>query len=321
MRPVRAPRQQRPPEPPPVTLRSVANAAFLPAGKGYLPRQHLRHNVVALRGGEHSLVLSFTWQRPRVHLEVLASGDCSQLDIERAFTAARRLTAVDDDPSEFLAVAKKHEVLRLLVDDVDPRLRMTETIFEAMAVAILEQLVTGFEARKAMWRLWYDAGETVPGTDLLAVPTAAAVAKVPPWKLHELGVGGRRAVTLLNAAKRASSIERLRDLPPETFMEKLQTLPGIGTWTASYVARLGLGYADAVPVGDFWAPYQIAEAFGVKGLHRDDPKGADDAMLRVLEPFRPHRARIAMLIERFAMEHRTSPMPRVDPHRRYPWRY
>lgn len=286
-----------------------------------MPRQHLRRSVVALRGGERSLVLSFTWKRPRVHVEVLASGDCTQDDLARAFLASRRLTAVDDDPTEFLEVAKRHAVLRDLLDDVDPRLRMTETIFEAMAVAILEQLVTGFEARKAMWRLWYHAGEKVPGAELLAVPTAAAVARVPPWKLHELGVGGRRAITLLNAAKRASSIEKLRDLPPETFMEKLQSLPGIGKWTASYVARLGLGYADAVPVGDFWAPYQIAEAFGVKGLHRGDPQAADDAMLRVLEPFRPHRARIAFLLERFAMENRTSPLPRVDAHRRFPWRY
>ena len=251
---------------------------------------------------------------------MLASGDCTDADVERAFTAARRLTAVDDDPTEFVAIAKKHEVLRSLLDDVDPRLRMTETIFEAMAVAILEQLVTGFEARKAMWRLWYHAGEKVPGTDLLAVPTAEAVGKVPTWKLHEIGVGGRRAVTLINVAKRGASIEKLRAFPPEVFMEKIQSLPGIGQWTANYAARVGLGYSDAVPVGDFWAPYQIAEAFGRK-VSRDDPKGADEAMIEVLEPFRPHRARIAILLERFAMDNRTGPLPRVDPHRRYPWRY
>jgi hypothetical protein len=44
-------------------------------------------------------------------------------------------------------------------------------------------------------------------------------------------------------------------------------------------------------------------------------------MLEVLEPFRPHRARVAVLLERPVPGQRRARLPRVDPHRREPWRY
>lgn len=302
-------------------LVAVASAAFVPRGARYRPDFHLRRPVVALAGGERSLVVRMEWKRPRVHVEVLANGGATSEEIERAIEAARGLSAADDDPTDFLKMAKSHPLLAELANDSDPRLRSTPTIFESLASAILEQLVTGFEARLSAWRLWRIAGAQVPGTDLVAAPTAQAVAKVPGWRFHEIGVGSKRAATLVQVARRGSSIERLRDGGPESFVERIQSLPGIGPWTANYAARNALAWSDAVPLGDFHAPFVISEAFGVRGLRRDDPAAADRAMLEVLEPFRPHRARVALLLESYAVQTRNRPLPRVDPHRRYPWRY
>lgn len=302
-------------------LRPVASAAFRPVGDGYEPRIHLRRPFLALRGDPSPLVVGLAWVAGTVRIKVLAAGEWSTEDVERAIVMARRHAAVDDDPGELLRLVHGHPVLGKLAAEGDPRLSATPTVFESLTVAILEQLVTVQEARDARRRLWRIAGASVAGTNLFAPPSPKAIHDVPMWQLHAIGVGSRRARTLHLAAARGAAIERLASEPPEAFLAKLQSLPGVGPWTANAVARGALGWADAVPVGDFHAPFTISAALGKTGLHRADPKAADEAMLEVLAPFRPHRARVAILLERDAMRNRTWRLPRVDPHRREPWKY
>lgn len=313
-------------------LRAVASASFAPVGGMYDPRLHLRRRAVAIRGGEDAIVVAFGWHTGCVRMKVLARGACSSEAVELAIATARGLTAVDDDPSEFVESVRSHAVLGPFVREFDLRLSSTPTIFESLAVAIIEQLVTGFEARASVRRLWRIAGEPVAGTSLVAPPSARAVHRVPMWKLHEIGVGAKRAVALHEAAARGDAIERLRGLAPIVVMERLETLRGVGPWTSNAVARTALAYADAVPVGDFHGPFIVASALaGRDDLTLDDRPEADVVMLEALEPFRPHRARVAMLLERRAFRlrgrdgnasgERARPLPRVDAHRREPWRY
>ncbi|MFO0674389.1 MAG: hypothetical protein U0235_33070, partial [Polyangiaceae bacterium] len=206
-----------------------------------------------------------------------------------------------------------------------PRLKRVPTVFEAFAEAVIAQLVTSDEAEDARKRLWAHAGLLIDGTRLRAAPTAEAVRAVPSWKMHAIGVGSRRFVTLHEGAKRGVAIERVareHAHEPEIFMEKLCSLRGVGPWTANRVAKNALGYADAVPVGDFHAPRVVTEAL-TEGRIRD---GDDAAMLEALAPFRPHRARVVALIERGwiarspALPSAPRRRPRVDRHRREPWR-
>ena len=290
-------------------------------GGGYVPRIHLRKPLLALRGDPDALVVVLAWVDATVRIKVLATGVCTSEDVEWAILTARRHAAVDDDPGELLRLVAGHPVLGALAAAGDPRLAATPTVFESLTIAILEQLVTGQEAHAAARRLWRIAGAPVAGTRLFAAPTPQAIHAVPMWRLHELGVASRRATTLHLAAARGAAIERLATQPPEVFLERLQSLPGIGPWTANAVARDALGWADAVPVGDFHAPFTITEAFGRTGHHRGDMAAANEAMLEVLAPFRPHRARVALLLERHAMQNRTWRPPKVDAHRREPWKY
>jgi 3-methyladenine DNA glycosylase/8-oxoguanine DNA glycosylase len=303
-------------------LNGIASASFKPRGAAYDPRVRLRRRAIALRGGPNSIVIAFAWATTEVRVRVLSNGSLSSDDVEHAIVLARGATAVDDDPTEFLAMVRGHPVLGPLALRTDVRLPRAPTIFESLAVAIIEQLVTGFEARASIRRLWRIAGEAVPGTGLAAAPMPAAVRRVPMWKLHEIGVGSRRAVTLHSVAGRGAAIERLREVSPPIAIEKLQTIHGVGPWTANAVARSAFGFSDAVPIGDFHSPFTISAALGGRDdLGRDDPAAADDAMLEVLEPFRPHRARVAVLLERPVPGERRIRLPRVDPHRREPWRY
>jgi 3-methyladenine DNA glycosylase/8-oxoguanine DNA glycosylase len=303
-------------------LHAVASALLRPRGPGYDPRLRLRRRAVALRGGDDAVVLSFSWEAGEVRIRVLATRRCGVDDVERAIDAGRGLAAIDDDPTDFLARVRRHPLLGPLAGRSDPRLARSPTVFESLAVAVVEQLVTGFEARASVRRLWRIAGEPVPGTNLCAPPTAAAVRRVPMWNMHAIGIGARRAATLHAASGRGEAIERLSAAPPEVFVDRLQSLRGIGPWTANAVARNALAWADAVPVGDFHAPFTISEALGAPPFAREDAEEANAAMLELLEPFRPHRARVALLLEGGLPTGapRRWRLPRIDPHRREPWR-
>ena len=304
-------------------MRAVATASFTPRGSGYDPRVRLKRRLLPLRGGEDAIVAKLSWMAGAVRVEVVALGACSSDDVEGAIAKARSFAAVDDDPTEFHRMVRRHPVLGPLARRVDPRISSTPTVFESFAIAVIEQLVTGFEARASVRRLWRIAGELVPSTNLRAAPTGASVKRVPMWQMHALGIGSKRAVTLREGAGRADALERLRAEPPAVAIEKLQSLRGVGPWTANAVARSGLGWSDAVPVGDFHAPYTVTAALGGRDdLTREDPRAADEAMLEVLAPFRPHRARVAILLERYtAPGERPWRLPRIDPHRREPWRW
>jgi 3-methyladenine DNA glycosylase/8-oxoguanine DNA glycosylase len=68
-------------------------------------------------------------------------------------------------------------------------------------------------------------------------------------------------------------------------------LPGIGAWTAAQVVQVALGDADSVVIGDYNLPNLVA--WNLAG----EPRGSDDRMLELLEPYRGHRARVVRLIK------------------------
>ncbi|MEX1264670.1 MAG: DNA-3-methyladenine glycosylase 2 family protein [Actinomycetota bacterium] len=172
------------------------------------------------------------------------------------------------------------------------RLTNTGRPTEALIPAVLEQKVTGLEARRAYRRLALALGEPAPGPiELVAPPDPAAVAAMPSFRLHPFGVERRRAERLIGLCARAREIDALASLPADQARERLQTFPGIGPWTAAEVARLALGDADAVSIGDFHLPNVVAWALA------REPRGDDARMLELLEPYQGHRGRVQRLLE------------------------
>lgn len=303
-------------------LRAVATGTFRPVGARYDVRRVRRWPVRALRGGPTGLAASYRLTDGSVEITILsAAPSCSADDAAWAMTAARGLVALDDDPRAFLAMAHLHPLVKELATRFDCHLDRMPTIFEGFARAVIEQLVTTFEAKASIRRLFWKAGELVEGTELRAPPTPQAVLGVAAWELHAMGIGSQRSRTLREGARRGAALERLRDVPPEIATEKIQSLPGVGPWTANLVALYALAWSDAVPVGDCHAPYVVSGAL-------TGEQGDDAAMLEALAPFRPHRARVVQLLMRGwtkdalpGFDRLARRLPRVDPHRREPWRY
>jgi 3-methyladenine DNA glycosylase/8-oxoguanine DNA glycosylase len=203
----------------------------------------------------------------------------------------------EDDPSGFVA---HHPVVReAWRRNPGWRVPRTGRVLESLVPAVLEQKVTGREARQA-WRTLVRAyGEPAPGPSGLSsgrpaglrVPPAPEVwRRVPSWVWHRAGVDLSRSRTVVTAAGSAGRLEQLTEVAADIAARRMRSLPGVGAWTAAEVAQRALGDADAVSVGDFHLAALVGTA--LVGERVDD-----DAMLDLLEPYRGHRYRAVRMIE------------------------
>lgn len=203
---------------------------------------------------------------------------------------APALLGCDDDPTDFRPA---HPVVRALHRTL-PGLRMGRArgVVEFLVPTILEQKVTGKEARRSYAALVRRFGDRAPGPFQLHVPPDAAVWKeIPYWDWHRAGVEQRRARAIRTMCSYARRLEQAVDLPSPELHRKLVSLPGIGDWTAALTTMAVQGHADALLVGDFHIPHLVTWTLA------GEERGSDARMLELLEPFTGHRARVVRLIE------------------------
>ena len=138
-----------------------------------------------------------------------------------------------------------------------PGLRVPGAIdgFEVAVRAVLGQQVSVKAAHTLAGRVVEAFGEpvTTPFTALHQLfPTPARLAQLDPTALAALGIVRSRAHTLVTLARAVATGEL--DLGPcadvDATLARLQALPGIGPWTAQYIALRALGWPDAWPSGD-----------------------------------------------------------------------
>jgi 3-methyladenine DNA glycosylase/8-oxoguanine DNA glycosylase len=201
------------------------------------------------------------------------------------------LLGADDDASDFVprdpTVAAAHRRVPHL------RLGRTGQVLEALIPAVIEQRVPGADAFRSWRVLLTKFGTPPPGpapAGMRVPPSAQTWRNIPSWEFHRANVDPRRAQTVVSCARRAASLERLAAQPAVHALEALQSLPGVGAWTAAETVQRAFGDADAVSVGDYHIPKMIG--WTLVGRPVDD-----DVMLELLEPMRPHRHRVVRLLE------------------------
>jgi 3-methyladenine DNA glycosylase/8-oxoguanine DNA glycosylase len=197
--------------------------------------------------------------------------------------------ALDDDSG----FAPSHDVVRNLWRR-RPGLRIPRTglVTERLIPVVLEQKVTGHEARRAYRRLANAPAEPAPGPPGLALPPEPErIAALPYYAFHPFGIERRRAEVLRSVCARAAWLDAAIDLPVAEAEQRIGMLRGLGPWSVAEVARTALGDADAVSVGDFHVPSIVAWALA------GEPRGTDERMLELLEPYPPHRGRVQRLLE------------------------
>ena len=171
------------------------------------------------------------------------------------------------------------------------RVGATGLVFEALLPTVLEQKVPGMEAWRSFARLTRELGEPAPGqAGLLLQPSPQRLLSTPYWAVHRFGIERRRFRVIQHAARVATQLERTTELAPEAARHVLMSLPGVGAWSAAEVSVVAYGDRDAVSVGDYHLPHQVAWALA------GEPRGTDARMLELLEPYRGHRARVLRLL-------------------------
>jgi AraC family transcriptional regulator of adaptative response / DNA-3-methyladenine glycosylase II len=158
--------------------------------------------------------------------------------------------------------------------------------FELAIRAILGQRVSVAAASTLAGRLAHSCGEQVatpfPCLNRIS-PRAEGLERIDLCEFTRLGIPASRgrAIRELASAVSRGSIRLEPGAKPEPTIAQLVELPGIGDWTAQYIAMRALRWPDAFPAGDLGL---------LRALGADSPT----ALRITAEAWRPWRAYAAM---------------------------
>ena len=138
-----------------------------------------------------------------------------------------------------------------------PGLRMPGAFdgYEVAIRAVLGQQISVKGATTIAGRFAAAFGEPAdtPFAELsLLMPTAQRVSGVSPAAMAKIGVTSARANTLLGVSRAMAQNPNLLEpgADVEQAIARLKTLPGIGEWTAQYLAMRAFAWPDAFPATD-----------------------------------------------------------------------
>jgi len=188
--------------------------------------------------------------KPELKLEI---SDTDPRMIHEIVQKTRRLFDLDADLQSVHQVLMASDLLKKAIKR-RPGLRVPGSWdgFELAVRAVLGQQISVAGATTLTRRLVEQYGEDrTNGREHLdrAFPTPEAIANAP---LEKIGLPKSRAATLRSMARSLmdEKIHFQAGQSLDMFVEKFTALPGIGPWTAQYVAMRALRQPDAFPAGD-----------------------------------------------------------------------
>ena len=256
-------------------------AARAVSGVEEIDNRAYRRTVRLRRDGrEHIGWIEVSQAEKKSALRVVMSPSLAETGPE-ILDRVRRLMDVSANPVEIAAglgrLAKSH-----------PGLRMPGAFdgFEIGVRAILGQQVTVAAARTMAGRFASAFGTPIrsPFASLNTVfPAPEKIARLTVDRVARLGVLAARSRSIIALA--GAIADGTVQLGPATDvaaeLEKLRALPGVGEWTAQYIAMRALDWPDAFPHTDFGV---------MKALGETNPQ----RVLEAARPWRPWRAYAVM---------------------------
>ena len=259
--------------------------------------------VVVANGSASLIRVSADLKRPELRLQL---GTTDARAIPAIVAKVRRVFDLDADLSTVHATLGQTPLLARGIRE-RPGLRLPGGWdgFEVAARAVLGQQVSVAAATTLARRLVDRFGEHLPGMPEgldRQFPAPAIVAEAP---LESIGLPRTRAATL-RAIARACADGRLdfsRAQTLESFVQKATALPGIGPWTAHYMALRAMGLPDAFPAGDLVLQQVLGE--GQRLSERETERRS--------QPWRPWRAYAVLHLWHLAVPtERKNPKPATE---------
>jgi AraC family transcriptional regulator of adaptative response / DNA-3-methyladenine glycosylase II len=204
-------------------------------------------------------------------------------DLPAALQRTRRLLDLDSDPDAVTDALGRDRLMRGLIRRA-PGMRVPGSVdaHETAIRAVLGQQVSVAGARTAAGRLTAALGEPLErpiGGVTRLFPSATAVAEEGVG----LGMPGARRTALEGMCRALADGDVVLDAGADRTeaLAQLEALPGIGPWTASYVALRGLRDPDA------FLPTDLGVRRGLESLGED---GRPRAAAQLAERWRPYRS-------------------------------
>src|SRR5262245_14536030 len=203
--------------------------------------------------------------------------------LRRVFDLDANITAIDDHLASDFVFEQR------VPDRAGLRVPAAWASFGLAGRAVLGQQITVAGATTFAGRLAALLGQRLEthcgGAGVQHIfPTPEAIASAD---LTEIGLTRTRAATLQMLARAMTENPNLLR-PFETLeptVAKLQSLPGIGPWTAQYIAMRALGEPDAFPASDLGL---------LRAMARREGRPTPSELLKRAEAWRPWRAYAAM---------------------------
>ncbi len=205
---------------------------------------------------------------PGATLEVTARFARLQV-LPQVIARVRRVFDLGADPAQVNAhLSRDPDLARLVAQRPGLRVPGAWEGFEMAVRAVLGQQITVAGARALADRLTAEHGTPLPpdlaGKGLSRLfPTPEALARIDPMSLPMPGARARALVGLAAAAAADPQMFALRG-SLEAAVSRLKALPGIGEWTAQYIALRQMREPDAFPSGDIGLIRALAGPDGVR---------------------------------------------------------
>ena len=166
------------------------------------------------------------------------------------------------------------------------------SLYHELLPAILAQRVTTAEAVRQWRSLCLELGDQAPGPfpGLRLPPCPRRLAAMPSWWFHPFGIERKRAQALIEVARRSDRLWEWSAAPAAVAAASLLMLRGVGEWTIGVVLGVAFGEPDAVAVGDYHLKNIVVHALTGR------PRGTDEEMVELLEPYRGQRGRVVRLL-------------------------
>jgi len=204
---------------------------------------------------------------------------------QAAVELLRAVLGLDVDLSPFYRLAARDERLEPLVRRF-PGLKppIMPTVFETLVSAIACQQLSLIAGMHLLARLSEAYGVVLGGRH--AFPRPVDVLGAAPEDLRRLGFSMRKSQTILRLAAEDADgrldLEGLAHLDTEEVVRRLTALPGVGRWTAQYVALRGMRRLDTFPVDDVGGQNKLQRLFDLPERPNHVEAG------RILERWQPY---------------------------------
>ena len=228
--------------------------------------------------------LHLTWSAAGVDAEAWGAG------AEWLLAQVPELLGELDEPVAF--TAGHAQVLAAQHRHPGHRIGRSRRLFHTLVPVVIAQRVTAGEAMKSWRQLCLAAGEPAPGPRPMRLPPRPeALVRQPYWWFHRFGIERKRADAIRELARHAARLDPI-DAAGDVVEARrvLSLVNGIGPWTIGMSLGPALGDPDSVAVGDYWIPHAVCWALA------GEPRGSDERMLELLEPYAGQRGRAVSLL-------------------------